>query len=236
MAACEKNLRHYAAVLTLLERYDREGGAYMSPGHRAEFTDVLQTVRLLVSRVQLQVDPDGADVFLDGILVGTTPLPAPLLVDLGQRNLRIHKDGFKDHVIDRNFPDAAEVVFRLSLQPEVHQGVLVVSAGAQDSIRIDGTIVAQGKWQGVLPSGTHTVRVTAVGMRPYDRDVVIEDDRTRNLYVNLESEPKAGISPLLWVGVGLVAASGVAAGAYFLLRPVPVGSPTPGTWDTIDLP
>jgi hypothetical protein len=73
-------------------------------------------------------------------------------------------------------------------------------------------------------------------MRPYDRDVVIEDERTRNLYVTLEAEPRAGVSPLLWVGVGLVAASGVAVGAYFLLRPAPLAAATPGTWGTIDLP
>jgi hypothetical protein len=128
MAACEKNLRHYANVLRLLERYEQEGGAYMTSGHRAEFTDVLKPVRLLVSRVQIQVDPDGAQVFVDGVLSGTTPLDGPLLVDLGLRKIRVHKLGYKDHLITRNFSDAAEVIFRLSLQPELHQGALAVSA------------------------------------------------------------------------------------------------------------
>lgn len=236
MAACEKNLRHYANVLRLLERYEQEGGRYMSPGHRAEFTDVLQTVRLLVSRVQIQVEPEGAEVFVDGAYAGTTPLREPLLVDLGMRKLRVHKEGYKDHVITRNFPDATEVIFRLTLQPEVHQGALAVRAGAKDTIRVDGAVMAQGTWQGVLPSGEHTIRVTAPGMRPYDRQVMIEDERTHNLYITLEPEPSAGVSPLLWVGVGLVAASGVVAGAYFLLRPAPAGAYTPGSWVTVDLP
>lgn len=237
MAACEKNLRHYANVLRLLERYEREGGAYMSPGHRAEFTDVLKTVRLLVSRVQIQVDPDGAQVYLDDVLVGTTPLTEPVLVDLGLRKIRIHKLGYKDHLITRNFPDAADVVFRLSLQLEVHQGALAVTAGSRDTIRVDGTVMGQGTWQGVLPSGEHTVRVTAPGMRAYERQVFIEDDRTRNLYVTLESEPGAGVSPLLWVGIGLVAAGGIVVGSYFALRPShEASSYTPGTWGTIDLP
>lgn len=237
MAACEKNLRHYANVLRLLERYEREGSAMMSPGHRAEFTDVLRTVRLLVSRVQLQVDPDGAQVFLDDVLVGTTPLPEPLLVDLGLRKIRVHKAGYKDHLITRNFPDAAEVVFRLSLQPELHQGALAVTARPGETIRVDGVVMGEGSWQGVLPSGEHTVRVTGAGMRPYERQVFIEDDRTRNLYVSLESEPGAGVSPLLWVGVGLVAASGIAIASYFALRPEPNASApvTNGTWGTIDL-
>jgi hypothetical protein len=238
MAACEKNLRHYANVLRLLERYEREGSHLMSAGHRAEFTDVLRTVRLLVSRVQLQVDPDGAQVFLDDVLVGTTPLAEPILVDLGLRKIRVHKSGYKDHLITRNFPDAAEVVFRLSLQLELHQGALAVTARAGETIRVDGVVMGDGSWQGVLPSGEHTVRVTGSGMRPYERQVFIEDDRTRNLYVTLESEPGSGVSPLLWVGIGLVAASGIAVASYFTLRPEPNGSPsvTNGTWGTIDLP
>jgi hypothetical protein len=238
MAACEKNMRHYANVLRLLERYEREGSGLMSPGHRAEFTDVLRTVRLLVSRVQLQVDPDGAQVFLDDVLVGTTPLQDSILVDLGLRKIRVHKSGYKDHLITRNFPDAAEVIFRLSLQLELHQGALAVTARSGDAIRVDGVVMGEGSWQGVLPSGEHTVRVTASGMRPYERQVFIEDDRTRNLYVTLESEPGSGVSPLLWVGIGLVAASGIAVASYFALRPESSGSPsyTSGTWGTIDLP
>ena len=237
MAACEKNLRHYANVLRLLERYEREGSALMSPGHRAEFADVLRTVRLLVSRVQLQVDPDGAQVFLDDVLVGTTPLSEPILVDLGLRKIRIHKAGYKDHLITRNFPDAAEVIFRLSLQLEVHQGALAVTARPGETIRVDGVVMGDGSWQGVLPSGEHTVRVTGAGMRPYERQVFIEDDRTRNLYVTLESEPGSGVSPLLWVGVGLVAASGIAVASYFALRPESGSAAvTNGTWGTIDLP
>jgi hypothetical protein len=236
MAACEKNLRHYASVLRLLERYEREGWALMSASHRAEFTDVLRTVRMLVSRVQLQVDPDGAQVFLDDVLVGTTPLSEPILVDLGLRKIRIHKAGYKDHLITRNFSDAAEVIFRLSLQLELHQGALAVTARPGETIRVDGVVMGEGSWQGVLPSGEHTVRVTASGMRPYERQVFIEDDRTRNLYVTLESEPGSGVSPLLWVGIGLVAASGVAVASYFALRPEGSPSYTHGTWGTIDLP
>lgn len=237
MAACEKNMRHYANVLRLLERYEREGAALMSPGHHAEFTDVMRTVRLLVSRVQLQVDPDGAQVFVDDVLVGTTPLEEPVLVDLGLRKIRVHKSGYKDHLITRNFPDAAEVVFRLSLQLELHQGALAITARPGDTIRVDGVVVGDGSWQGVLPSGEHTVRVTAPGKRPYDRQVFIEDDRTRNLYVTLEAEPSSGVSPLLWVGIGLVAASGVAVASYFALRPESGGSAsyTNGTWGTIEL-
>jgi hypothetical protein len=238
MAACEKFLRHYAAVLRLLERYEREYRGVMSPGHRAEFTDVLKTVRLLVTRVHIQADPDGAHVFLDEVLVGTTPLAEPLLVDLGQRKIRIHKSGYKDHLITRNYSDTSEVILRLKLQRDLHQGTLAVNASTSDAIRVDGRLVGHGVWHGLLPSGEHTLRVTASGMRAFERQVFIEDDRTRNLYVTLDSEPASGISPLLWVGMGLAAASGVAVASYFALRSNSSSTSElmPGSWGTYPLP
>jgi hypothetical protein len=238
MAACEKLLRHYAAVLRLLERYEREYRGVMSPGHRAEFTEVLKTVRLIVTRVHVLADPDGAHVFLDEVLVGTTPLAEPLLVDLGLRKIRIHKSGYKDHLITRTFSDTSEVILRLQLQTEQHQGTLAVSASVNDAIRVDGRLVGHGVWQGVLPSGEHSLRVTASGMRAFERQVFIEDDRTRNLYVRLDSEPASGISPLLWVGMGLVAASGIAVASYFALRSDASSTSElmPGSWGTYPLP
>lgn len=238
MAACEKFLRHYAAVLRLLERYEREYRGVMSPGHRAEFTDVLKTVRLLVTRVHVLADPDGAHVFLDEVLVGTTPLAEPLLVDLGQRKIRIHKSGYKDHLITRSFSDTSEVILRLKLQLDLHQGTLAVSASVDDAIRVDGRLVGHGVWRGVLPSGEHSVRVTASGKHAFERQVFIADDRTRNLYVSLESEQASGISPWLWVGVGLAAASGVAVASYFALRSDASSTSQlmPGSWGTHPLP
>jgi hypothetical protein len=231
MAVCEKNLRHYARVLRLLQPYQREGDALMSPARRSEVADVVATVRLLISTVRITVRPDGADVFLDDVPAGKTPLSDPLWVDLGMRRIRVSKPGFKDYVIAQNFAGASELTFDVSLQPEVHQGQLVISAGTGDSISVDGKVVAQGQWQGTLPSGEHSVRIHAAGMRPYAKDLVIEDDAKRSLFVTLEPEKSAGLSPLVWVGAGILVAGGLAAGGYLLLRPAPTAPTQVGTWD-----
>jgi hypothetical protein len=231
MAVCEKNLRHYARVLRLLERYQREGDAQMSPAHRVEVAEVVATVRLLISTVHLHVQQDGADVFLDDVPVGKTPLPEPLWVDLGMRRIRVSKPGFKDYLIEQNFAGASELKFAIDLQPQIHAGQLAISAGAGDSISVDGKVVAQGQWQGRLSSGEHSVRIHAAGMRPYAQQVVIEDDKQRALFVSLEPEKSAGLWPLVWVGAGVLVAGGLAAGGYFLLRPAPAAQTKAGTWD-----
>lgn len=230
MAVCHKNLRHYAEVLRLVERYDREGARFMTPEHREEVEGVLRTVRMLVSTIQITAHPSPAQLFVDDVFVGDLPRSEPLLVDLGTRRIRIARSGYKDYVIAQNFAGASTVTFDVTLTPEVHAGKLTVTAGAEDAIRVDGRLMGHGQWQGTLPSGEHNVRVEARSMRPYAKDLVIEDGKQRALYVTLEKE-KSSISPLLWAGASVIIAGGLATGGYFLFRSQ--GSPQykTGTWD-----
>jgi hypothetical protein len=231
MAVCEKNLRHYARVLRLLERYQREGDQVMSPAHRAEVAEVLATVRSLVSTVHINVQPDEAELLVDEVPAGTTPLREPLWVDLGERRIRIRKLGFKDQVIAQDFAGASELTFDVTLQPEAHEGQLAISAASGDSISVDGKVMGQGQWQGTLSSGQHSVRISAPGKRAYVQELLVEDDKKRSLYITLEPEKSAGLWPLFWVGAGVVAAAGLATGGYFLLRSSPPAQTKVGTWD-----
>ena len=99
----------------------------------------------------------GADVFIDDEKIGTTPLPGPVLVDVGTRKIRVSKPGFKEFVKVEAVAGAGDVSVTADLAKDIHQGRLVVEAGAKDAIFIDGKAVATGKWEGVLPSGGHSL-------------------------------------------------------------------------------
>jgi hypothetical protein len=230
MAVCEKNLRHYVNVLRLLERYGRDP-TRMTEAERIEVDEVVRTVRLLISTVQLTVTPDDAQVSVDDVPVGTSPLAEPLQVDLGTRQIRVRKPGYIEQRISRHFTGASVTRLEIELSPEVHEGRLAVTAGSADAISVDGKPVGRSAWQGRLASGEHTVRITAPGKRPYARDVTINDDQTRSLYVSLPPLP-SGVSPLLWVGGGAIVVAALASGGYLLLRPAPTAAEQPGTWGT----
>jgi hypothetical protein len=236
MAVCEKNLRHYASVLRLLTRYQREGDARMTEAQRTEVAAVVQTVRTLISRVHLEVNEDNAAVFVDDRPAGTTPLAEPLLVDLGHRRIRAAKNGFHDAVLVQDFAGGSEVAFSLTLQPEVRAGRLMVSAASADAIHVDNRLVGYGVWQGEVPAGEHAVRVTAPNMRPYSHELVVSAGQMRSLQITLEPE-KSSVSPLVWIGAGVIVAGGLAIGGYFLLRPTPEGGQAyVGTLGTVALP
>ncbi|MDB4996950.1 MAG: hypothetical protein JWM74_4382 [Myxococcaceae bacterium] len=218
MAVCEKNLRHYAKVITLLKRYEQEGATLLSSKDVQEAEDLVWALKALVATLKLDVNEAGASVYVDDELVGKTPLENPLVVDIGTRKVRVEKEGFT--TFSKTLTVGGETPIVVKLEKPMHEGRLAVIAHAGDSIAIDGKQVGTGRWEGPLRSGGHTLHVTGKGMRPYDSEVGIQDNETRSLTVTLEEEKKGGGIPTwLFITAGSVAVAGLAVGGYFLFRP-----------------
>jgi hypothetical protein len=126
MAACEKSLRAYARVLRLVERYLHDGGPLLTEAQRDDAAAVLRTVRALVTSLRVVVNESGASVFVDGEPVGTTPLADPLLVDLGERHIRVTKPGFKEQVITQSAAGASDATISIALEREAQEGHLSI--------------------------------------------------------------------------------------------------------------
>ena len=235
VAASEKNLRHYANVLRLLERYIA-AAPDMPPEQRRDVDDVIRTVRLLISTVHLTVDQPDVAISIDGVAAGTSPLPGPLLVDLGRRELLLRKAGWKDQRIQQEFAGGSEVELNVHMQAEPKDGRVNVFAATGQSIHIDGHHVAHGQWSGNLPQGEHQVRVTAEDRRPYQQEISVLAGQTRTLHVSLERE-QGGSSAWLWITAGsAIVAAGLVTGGYFLLRGPEKGAPIQGSLgDPVDL-
>jgi hypothetical protein len=239
IAACEKNLRHYATVLDIVERYRRETAGRLSPERQREVEALIGAVRALVSVVHVKVDEPGASVLVDGQPAGTTPLDHPLLVDLGQRQVTVTKAGFKEHRITQDFAGGSETTLAITLQRAPVAGRLTVDTGEQNAtITIDGRVVGERRWEGPLSNGPHQVRVSGLGLRTQTSEVRVSEGEARTLHLTLEPERQGRIPTLVWVGGGLLVAGGLGAGAYFLFRPGSAAGPTIGTLSpgTVQLP
>jgi hypothetical protein len=186
IAACEKNQRHYARTLSLLRRYVDEGGALVTDGDRAEAKALASTIESFTVKLTVAVSEAGADVLVDDEGAGTSPLPAPLVVDIGTRKIVVRKAGFKESVQTVPVGGSAEARVDVTLLPEVHEGRLSVTTLAGASVLIDGQRVGLGHFEGKIKSGGHTLRVEAEGMHPYQSEVMIADDENRSVDVPLE--------------------------------------------------
>lgn len=173
MAACEKNLRHYARVMALVERYLKEGGPLLTEQDTKDAKDLLGAIESFTAALTLDVSEPGAEIAIDGQVVGITPLATPVVVDLGVRRIRVKKEGFREVVLSVPIGGSKEVTQAIKLEREVHEGRLTVRSTAGAAISIDGTDVGTGNFAASVPSGGHTLRVTAPNMRPYQTSSVL---------------------------------------------------------------
>ena len=234
MAVCARRLNKWSRVLVYLQRYKKEGGVLLSDQDRKDADELIGAVKPFVSPLKLTVDPPGAKVFLDDEQVGVSPLEEPVLVDAGQRRIRVSKQGYQDFQRVEDAPGGKEIAAAITLKPA--KGRLAIGAAATDSIAVDGNVVGVGRWEGELPSGSHSVRVTGKGMRPQNQEIVVKDDETRRLDITLTSDAS---TPLwMYVGGGVLAAAAIGGGAYLLLRDdkKETSPPVPGTLGTFTLP
>jgi hypothetical protein len=241
MAACEKTLRHYVSVLTLLERYASEGAQLISEEERQATAQLVETVQAFVNQLTLEVQPDGVDVLIDGVKLGTTPLAEPLRLDMGKRQLRLEKAGFLPHEAEVDLAGGKSATLSVSLAPEVHEGMLRVVSDPSAVISVDGHVVGTATWSGMLPSGSHAVHVSANGKQPHQTEVVIKDHDTSSLVVNLIDQGRAPLlrsesSNTLWWVIGGIALAGAGLSTYLLVRPGDSPrQPDQGSWGGFEL-
>lgn len=241
MAACEKELRHYANVIALLERYSREGEAFVSAEERAATNELLQTVRAFVNELSLVVRPAGAKIFINDVEVATAPLTSPLPVDMGKHKLRVMRPGFVTHEAALDLAGGKALSLDVELAAERHEGTLRIVSDPNAVISVDGKVVGTASWVGPLATGSHVVHVTAPGKQPHKTEVVIADDATSSLHVNLLAEPSPLAAPsqsnsAWWWVIGGVALAGAGVSTYLLLRPGDeAAQPELGTWGGFEL-
>jgi hypothetical protein len=238
MAICQKELHHYAKMRVFLDQYLHDGVGVASPESLASAQDALTAIKPLVAALQLKVSEPGAEVTVDGEVVGTSPVMERVSVDLGRHTISVKKSGFDPHEQTLETPGGTEAVVQITLVAQKHQAQLVVSAGPGATVIIDGSMMGQGgRFDGAVASGAHDVSVTAQGKRPYKAQVELRDGETRTLQVTLEDEEqRSGGSAWPWVIGGAVVAAGAAVGGYFLLKPGDTTTPVPaGKLTTVNL-
>ncbi len=232
MASCEKSLRHYAKAAQLLQRYLKDGDKLLTAQDRQDADEVIKTLQPLTAVLKITVNEPGAQIALDEAPIGTSPMPAPVTVDLGSRRLRVTKPGFLEYSNPLTVSGSGDVVIDVRLVKEVHEGQVVVTAGAKDSILFDGRVVAMGRWESTVASGPHQLKVTSEGMRPYQSEVIVQDNQTRTLSITLDPAEKSD-KTVMWLAVAgtAVAVAGASVGGYFLVRSNDPAATVNGTMD-----
>jgi hypothetical protein len=93
VAQCRYQLQDYAGALSAFERYLADGGSKVSEGDRDRVRTTIEDLRGRVAQVRVEADVSGAEITVDDVLAGTTPLSAPVVVSEGRRKIAASKPG-----------------------------------------------------------------------------------------------------------------------------------------------
>ena len=134
--------------------------------------------------LQVNVNPNGANVSLDGVLIGrgdtNRVLPA------GQYTLRVSLGGFQDFQQTVNIQNGQTTRVNADLQQVQVNGNLQIIAPAGSSVSIDGVLIARGNTNRVIPAGQYTVRVTLNGFQDFQQVVNVQAGQTTTVQANLQ--------------------------------------------------
>jgi hypothetical protein len=109
-------LSDYAGAFVAFRRYLDEGKADVPADKRKLVEGEIEKLEARVARVTVKVDVDGAEVTVDDVGVGKTPLTQPVLVSAGRRRIAIVRAGVPAafRVVDLAGGDRPTVSFDVS--------------------------------------------------------------------------------------------------------------------------
>jgi tetratricopeptide (TPR) repeat protein len=170
-------LGRYAKGREALEAYLAQGGTEIPAERSAAVNKDLAMLAERTADLQLTSNEAGADISLDGHLVGSSPLSAPLVVDAGEHTLQIHKAGFYD--LSRSVTlagrDHIALDLHLSKLPENAPRVVV----ERHTERVVTTKPARtSMWVGWAATGTLAVTAGVIGYLGVSKANELESIRT----------------------------------------------------------
>jgi hypothetical protein len=202
-----QGLGDYPAALDALETFERTA----PPDVRARVPGLpmlLADVRKHVALVFVSSDVAGATVRLGPRVLGTTPLPAPVRVNVGTYTLFVEKDGY--FPVERAATvggGGGIVTFDGRLVSKTTQGIVTVrSSLAGAKVACDGKAEGTVPTEVVVAPGTHQFELTLDGYRPARTSVVVAAGERRSIDLGLEAEAPITKKWWFWTGLGVLAA------------------------------
>lgn len=137
----------------------------------------LKDMRALLARVKVAVSPASARVTIDGDALTSEALAQPIALGPGTHRVAGAAEGFTP--IEQSFTVASGEVTEVALTLSPEQGTVQIAAPDPSmTIAVDQRVVGTGAWTGLLPPGTHRVRITGAGRQAFTADILVVAGKT----------------------------------------------------------
>ncbi|MCB9578753.1 MAG: PEGA domain-containing protein [Polyangiaceae bacterium] len=172
-----------------------------------------------------------ADVVVDGVVVGKTPLAGPLSLAPGRHVVDVRRKGYRPARQVLTVADGGKARIAPNLEPDAS---LLTSEGGRLALEIsepEAVVFVDGSPRGAyagplaLPAGRHRVRVERAEFFPFERDVDVPVRGKSDVRIELAPTPEKRASyrdaatsqrTWGWVGLGAGAAVAIGSGAFLV--------------------
>jgi tetratricopeptide (TPR) repeat protein len=181
-------LSRFARARLALEQYLAEGGAAIPPERMAEVERDLRMLGDRTAYIELTVSTLGAEVLVDDRSQGETPLGAPLLLDAGEHQVVVRKEGFQTATRRVVLAGSERLPLAIELVPLEKEPVIVLQkpepvpsqAPAADKVERRGPDPAVFAWigTGVLAAAAATTGILGLDAKGrYDQAMLDPDNQ-----------------------------------------------------------
>jgi hypothetical protein len=208
---CHYQLHDYPAALDAFRRYLAEGQALVPSERRAKVESDVDSLKGRVASLRLSANVDGAEVGVDDMVIGTTPIAAPVVVSAGRHKLTASKAGLP--AVVRYVDIAGEETLDVALDLGPPAAVPARAAPSARGRSLAPAVVAFGVTAVGVAVGSYFGLEAISNKRDLDQQCVLGScpESSKPLYD--EAERNALLSTL---GFG-AAIAGASVGAMYLL-------------------
>ena len=168
-------------------------------GESKEVSFELVATESRLAHLALESGLPGADVLVDGTLVGRTPLPASLALAPGTRVVTLRRKGYREERQELVLAEGATGKLRIDLEEDPHvsladKGRLALQLRETEvHVAVNGH--ARGVYAGplVLPAGPHRLRLDRAGFVSSERAVALRAGDEITLRITLDPTPETRV-------------------------------------------
>lgn len=193
----------------------------------------------------IKCNVDGAQVFIDGELLGETPLPKQQ-ISVGEHSIKITKIGYTDYMDVIQILKGKTTTVEAELIPV--SSYLKLKGNVKGArVFIDDTYIGNLPIDYELKPGEHTIVVKKLGYYDHTEKVTVTPGETKEIVINLEAMPMDERNPLyhppppppkwyekwwVWtaIGGGAVVLGGVITGIVIATSGGPPETPCGGNY------
>ena len=193
----------------------QEGGDAIEPERRAAVQKDIDMLAERTAKLTVSSSEAGANIQLDGVIIGVTPLAGPLIVDAGEHNIGVRKVGFYDkfQAVTLAGRDSRTVDFELVKFKQDGPAVVVERRTERQIVERPSSPLM---WAGWAATGTLGIGAGVAGYFGIQKAQELESKRTEYPQKHDEMQKTKNSARTLFMAADILGASAVVLGGVSL--------------------